>query len=82
MAPTNTVTLPASLDSVPVIKHVLMLMVIQLFEILVEIVGFPTYHLFKLWSTEEARVLLCNPGMHIRDLHNDDQAYAKGAVIE
>ena len=53
-----------------------MLMVIHLFEVLVEVVGFPTYHLFKLWSTEEARVLLCNPGMHIQDLHNNDQAYS------
>ena len=66
----------SSFSSVPVIKHVLMLMVVQLFEVLVEVVGFPTYHLFKLWSTEKARVLLCNSGMqiHIQDLHTSDQA--------
>lgn len=73
---TNRVTLPAADDSVPIIKHALVLMVIQLFEVLIEVVGFPAYHLLKFWSTQEARVLLCNAGMHIKDLHNNDQAYS------
>ena len=45
----------------PVICHVLLFMIIQLFEVFIQVVGLPCDHLLQLRSAQQASFMLATP---------------------